>query len=322
MQPLKMIIPGQYWDSQLYQGRLYLFGLDGSLFAIDWDRVIEEEAKKFGQNFAFVCAFSRGDYLYGENWNLIFNDVDVKTMVIKKFATLSNTDILLNQAIIDRYRRTAKQNPMPFPHADCTIYEQKMYVGSPSGVFQSGCNQKTVGPISSRVKKLSDLPTQSVSAGWRNLAIASGSEGLWQMDLEPVFDAGSFSGRSDDRTTQLSEIGCTACEWNSFDVFGSSNEAGGYLASFTLQRSVPSSSDDSYSTPQWGESERNRVFEELISAEAIFDTDGYAFGFGDKIYQIHKDTLKAGPAHLNLRQILGGPVANSSHRGRHVSASS
>ena len=42
MQALRIIVPGSYWDSQIYQGRLYLFNMDGSLFALDWDETIEE----------------------------------------------------------------------------------------------------------------------------------------------------------------------------------------------------------------------------------------------------------------------------------------
>lgn len=31
MSPLKLIIPGRYWDSQVYRGRIYPFGRDGEI---------------------------------------------------------------------------------------------------------------------------------------------------------------------------------------------------------------------------------------------------------------------------------------------------
>ncbi len=34
-QAVKMLIPGSYYDSQIYQGRLYLWCLDGSIMIIE-----------------------------------------------------------------------------------------------------------------------------------------------------------------------------------------------------------------------------------------------------------------------------------------------
>jgi len=42
MQPLKIILPGRFWDSQIYSGRLMLFDLEGSLRVINWDKLIAD----------------------------------------------------------------------------------------------------------------------------------------------------------------------------------------------------------------------------------------------------------------------------------------
>src|SRR5688572_176576 len=52
MQPVKLSISGQWWDSHIYAGRLYLFGQDGSLTAVDWDRLISDLADGADVGFA------------------------------------------------------------------------------------------------------------------------------------------------------------------------------------------------------------------------------------------------------------------------------
>ena len=41
MQPLVLSIPGDFWDVQIYRGRLYLWHYDGRLSVYDWERLIE-----------------------------------------------------------------------------------------------------------------------------------------------------------------------------------------------------------------------------------------------------------------------------------------
>lgn len=65
MQALKLIVPGTYWDSQIYQGRLYLFNMDGSLFALDWDATIEEHGSRTGESFAISCTSSEATIFTG-----------------------------------------------------------------------------------------------------------------------------------------------------------------------------------------------------------------------------------------------------------------
>ena len=40
MHTLKVIVPGEFYDSQIYNGRLYLWKIDGSLITIDWDKLV------------------------------------------------------------------------------------------------------------------------------------------------------------------------------------------------------------------------------------------------------------------------------------------
>lgn len=299
MQALKLIVPGQYWDSQIYQGRLYLFLLDGGLFAVDWDKIIADYAEKTSQQFAFACAFQRSDYLYGSKWQLFFGDSEVTNLIRGKFDRLAAQPLEIPRAVLERYRGMARPNPMPFPHADCTIYGQQMYVSSPSGVFRSTCNKRTVGPISGRPAQICDIPVNAVSAGWNTLAMAAGSDGLWQYSLGPSADYARDPGKLDERLTQLSEVSCAACNWNYYSIYCSSYETGGYLADFSVAYADETPKESSEVSelfgrdiPFDGHRERIRQFEEVIPADAIFQSKAYSWGCRDKICQATATGIK------------------------------
>ncbi len=304
MQALRLIVPGSYWDSQIYQGRLYLFNMDGSLFALDWDETIEQYGSRTGERFALSCAFQRSDYLYGSRWDLFFGDRDVIGLINSKFERLASQSLALDSKQIDGYRQSTRQNPLPFPHSDCIIYDQQMYVSAPSGVFRSTCNKRTVGPISGRPAKLWDMPVNSVSAGWGCLAMAAGSEGLWQYEMEHRRGYDSYSRKADERFLQISPLHCSACEWSYYSIFCSSYESGGFLADFSFTR--PEADDeiqfeDDEPIPISGRlrpangfqpfAQRVREFEEIVPADRIFESPGYAWGCKDKVCQSSDGTI-------------------------------
>jgi hypothetical protein len=302
MQALKLIVPGTYWDSQIYQGRLYLFNMDGSLFTLDWDETIGSYGQHTGEQFALSCAFQRSDYLYGSRWDPFFADNDVIALIKSKFDKLASTELAIDPMHIEKYRQSARENPLPFPHSDCIIYDQQMYTSAPSGVFRSTCNKRTVGPISGRPVKLWDMPVNAVSAGWGCLAMAAGSEGLWQYEMDRSRYA---SLRKDDETFfQVSPLSCSACEWSYYSIFCSSYESGGYLADFsyaTPEEDAHTSQEDDELFAFTGRtrfgnglhafSERVREFEEIVPAAKIFNSQGYTWGCRDKVCQSSNGTI-------------------------------
>ena len=81
MQPVKLTIEGQFWDSQIYMGLLYLFGRDGSLVVIDWDRLVDNLARQTHQKFAVEAALRRSDHLYGPSARLFLSDPTVADLM-------------------------------------------------------------------------------------------------------------------------------------------------------------------------------------------------------------------------------------------------
>jgi hypothetical protein len=274
MQPLKMIIPGRYWDSFIYKGRLYLFGVDGAIRSIAWSDFISSWKVSVDTRIAFVCAFQRSDYLYSSEVQDLLIDPEIRTVMKGKFERLSRTQLHATEKMLMAAEKGCQDSPCPFPHADLEIYQDRLYVGSASGLFEATCNKKTKYPISTRPEKKWDGPVLGLSASYGALAMAAGREGLFELDL----GYGAYNANRQN-PTQLSDSSCRDCGWAYFSVFASSDSSG-YFAEFSKWR------DGVYNR------EATRHFEKVESAAQIFGSDGYCWGTQDKLCQAVANAIK------------------------------
>lgn len=269
MPPLKLTIAGQYWDSQIYMGRLHLFGADGDIQTIDWDRLVESLRIAESLELALEYAFLRSDYLYGHELQRLLRDTEFKKVLSRKFTRLANKSLEITQKRLSSYEIGRQDNPCPFPHSDSEIYCGTMYVTGRSGVTAVNTRGRTKYPISTRTIKKWDAPVQSLSAAWSSLALAAGSEGLYEMRLngnsygyEPVdFD------RTVPRIVSLEH--CTDCNWTYHSIFGSSH-SNGFLASF-------------HKETHDGRTLRSLDCVSVLTAEDLWGEIGYAWGVQDKL---------------------------------------
>ena len=272
MQPLKMIIPGKYWDSQIYSGRLYLFGQSGDIHTLDWDRLISEWYLDNNLHLALSCAFLRSDYLYDVALKDLVHDPEVKSVIISKFSKLSEANLEVSSRQLEKVTLGQQDNPLPFPHTDSEIYWRNLYVSSMKGVYRTSCNKKTKYPVSTIPQRQWDAPTLALSASYQSLALAAGDEGLYELELNP----GHRSSRFENNTLhQLSEKNCTDCNWAYYSIYGSSHTEEGYLAAFRKEK-------DEY----------ERDFEGIISSKTIFQDLGYSWGVQDKLCQARNGQVR------------------------------
>ena len=282
MQPVRLTVPGRYWDTQAYSGCLYLFEDTGSIRTLDWDRVIEGWAIEEHLRLALRCAFQRGDYLYGRQLQLLFSDSEIKGILKNKFEALTSYDLELSQRRLEGTTIKTQDVSFPFPHADSTIYKSNLYVASQSGVFSASChNSRKSRPLSTRPEKKWDAPVVSVSASYDTLALAAGDEGLWEL---PINDKGGPCVGLPE-PIPISHQTCQECSWAFYSIYGSSHVGSGYLAAFTLEKDQQTS----YPAPELlGRSElpSPRTFDRLVSDEEIFEHRGYSWGAQDKLCQV------------------------------------
>ena len=269
MQPLKITIPGKFWDSYVYEGRIYLFARDGSVECLKWAELIYDWRLPDLVKLPFTCAFARSDFLYSMDLRELMHDREVRLLMQSKFRTLGQRSFEIDKKVRTRHTAGTQDNPCPFPHADLEIYKQCLYVGSKTGIVSASCNKQTRYPISTRTDKKWDAPTLALSASYGSLAIAAGDEGLYEYNLDSYV-------QGDPEPTQLSKVACRDCDYTYFSVFASSGNSG-YLAEFTK-------------VGEGGNFERH--FEGIETAQAIFGTEGYSWGVQDKICQALQGTIK------------------------------
>ncbi len=142
MQALKITLPGCFWDSQIYSGRLYLFTRSGDLVTVDWDKLILDWPIGMSLEIALECAFGKGSYMYGAVWNRIFKDAEIKKVMGTKFSKLAKLDLEVSKNRLSRNILQTQQNKFPFPHSDSVVYYGSLFVVSLEGVHKADCADK------------------------------------------------------------------------------------------------------------------------------------------------------------------------------------
>ncbi|MDZ7788123.1 MAG: hypothetical protein U5K73_08410 [Halofilum sp. (in: g-proteobacteria)] len=277
MQPVRITLPGRYWDSFIYKGRLYLFGVDGDVKSIDWEPLVKEVAVPKKDKIALICAFLRSDYLYQSDVQTLLRDAEVRKVISTKFERLAQQSLVVTQDHLERHEKGRQDNPCPFPHADLEIYNDKLFVTSSSGVVEATCNKKTKYPISTRPRKRWDGPVLGASASYGSIALAAGTEGLYELDIAP-----GFVIESED-PCQLSESACRDCGWTYYSVFASSDNSG-YMAEFRKERHDGFDFDT--------RSGYERIFTGVDTAFEIFGSEGFSWGTQDKLCQVASGEIK------------------------------
>ena len=283
MQPLKMIIPGSYYDAQIYSGRLYLWCADSSIRVINWDKLIGSIKVEENLWLALECGFRRSDYLYGSRWDLIFKDVEIRSAITNKFLALAQRPIEISEQRLAKAEVKHQNNPISFPHSDSVIYNEKIYIGGQEGVFVTSCNKRNVNPVSLRPIKKWDASVLGISASYLALSLSSGNEGLFELYLgneEPWWSRND--NLTQDEPYQLSQLHSSSSRWAFYSVYSSSYQHSGYLVDFDKE-----DIDEAHRTAF-----RRRIFRRVIPSEEIFHSKSYSWGIQDKICQVIDRTIR------------------------------
>ena len=287
MLPLKIVIPGRYWDSFIYKGALYLWDINGSIRTIDWNQLVSSEWDLDGSDgLAMHCAFLRNDYLYVQNErrNLLFRAPEVQNLLKKMFAQLSSSSMNVDLDTLSGHEKGQQDNLFPFPHADLDVYNRRVYVAGSSGVKNATIGQGTKLPISTRLHQQWDAPVLRISAGYGSLALAAGDEGLFESSLNTKYWRGSRVVNGD--PDHISGEACFDCNWTYWSIFAS-NKNGGFLASYRKEISDSDAESEYFRHQDDYTSEDSRIFNRVISCEEIWGQQSLTWGVRDKFCLAH-----------------------------------
>lgn len=279
MQTIKLLIPGEYYDSQIYSGRLYLWCEDGGLLILDWNKLIDRIVGHVGDHlkFATYCGLRKGRYLYGYEWKLLAHDSEMRSMLLSRFAELSDAPIELRQEDINYALVQHKNNPFIFPHADMLVSYNQFFVGGVNGLQKSYDLANTESSQASATK-LWDGPSLSIAASNNCLAIASGSDGL--------FESSILNKSKKNNVTQRSSQPSNFVRWLYPSIFSSSYN-GGYLADYAIEKVLDGDKTKSEEKPV---TKNERVYRETLMDNQLFtpnklmnNNNVYSWGVRDKI---------------------------------------
>ncbi|MGI0489473.1 hypothetical protein ACN4EK_29005 [Pantanalinema rosaneae CENA516] len=280
MQPLKITIYGDFWDCQIYRGRLYLWYADGSIGVYNWDALVEDSFRSKVDELVLQCAFTRGDYLYGDTLFLLFEDADIKKTLFKKFSKASEKNLSVSSKKLQEFEFSRQKNPVQELPTDTCIYSNTLFTIADSGVYSASVHKKGMRfGVSKRPKKLWDCPLISMKASRNALAMAGGEEGVFELHLDNYH--GSFSNleRVEDRIYKISNHHSSLVDWSFASLYSSSYVDTGFLAAFGW--------DENQDTRKF-----ERKFKKIIPDSVIFDKIGFSWGSQEKIYLANCNTIE------------------------------
>lgn len=273
MQAIKLVISGKYWDSQIYMGRLYLFGLEGDLRVINWDSLVDEVRISENLRYPLFVTFVNGNEFYSRAIQRLLQDEDIKEVLLKKFRELSEHDIFITNSVLNRLTTWHRTSPFPFPHSDSLIYARYLYTVGRSGVFGARCGRSLTKPVSAQVTRYWDCPVLKASASYSNVALAAGNEGLYELGVIEY---------AENEPHLVSKNDCTSCDWTYYSIYCTSDIGTGYMATYYDLRSRGFTLKN---LEKW------RQFERIIEVTEIFGSQGYSWGAKDKIYLVSDGSI-------------------------------
>lgn len=186
MQPVKITIKGDYYDCQIYRGRLYLWTFDGDLKVYNWNDIVQSFIKKDTDKIAMTFCFLDGNYLYKSSLIELFKDVDFKKLLLDKFAQIEKPVFQLTEKQLEKFLFGQQETPTGVLPTDTEIYSNKLYFIHEQGLFSGSAHRAKSDkfPVSSRPSKLWDCNLLSIKANkYPQLALSGGNEGLFELNM-------------------------------------------------------------------------------------------------------------------------------------------
>ena len=270
MQPVKIVIEGGFWDSQIYSGELMLLDAHGAIHKIDWRQAVDGIATKNDTvQTALRVGFSDSDLFYNPKVRKILMDPQIAKPIKDQLTALSQLKLTTNR---NEWRQhwDIEESPFKFLPTDTEIYYSQFFAAGNSGLFSTSRSAAGSKRASSKLTKHHDGKTFQIRASDSHtaLAAATGDDGLFEFafrrDEDDVLDVGKL----------LAPRPCKACDWAFQSVMGWADE-GAFMAAFR-ERKNPSSR------------QTFREFDRVIGEAEIFGSakDGFTWGSREKMYRI------------------------------------
>ncbi len=290
MQPLVLSIPGDFWDVQIYRGRLYLWHYDGRLSVYDWESLIELAYPKAGRSLEVQAAWLRGHSLYHPDVLAVFDDPGYRKVLNANFAGLRAETPVITPELLNEALYGEQDNPVKELPTDTEIFSNILYLVTYDGFWSAAAHRNNRRyPVSSRPKKHWDAQAFSASAARWGIALSAGDDGLFEFDprsRDDIPNSGNLyfpqSNHRNGSVNQLTGRHSSYADWVFASVYSTSLVGESCLLAFRWQRDPT------------GSGRLRREFVREIDESEILQTGsvtGLSWGAGDKICGIHGNEM-------------------------------
>lgn len=285
--PVRIIIPGNYYDCQIYRGRLYLWTINGAVQIYDWNKLLNTKViPNFSIRLPFVFGFMEGNFLYDKKVSYIFSEKSYNFILLKQYNELLHAKVEILKD--DLESSILQQIDLPFNElpTDTEVYANNIYYALDSGIYRrvinSGLSEKA---ISSKDTKLWDCRILSLRANkYPQIALSAGSDGLFELNLvkNSALKPQSVENIRDTKIFKISPKSSSFSNYSFLSIFSSSYVEDSFMAMFNWKPlDAVNKGDENHKV--------YREFDELISEEKIFgnnESSDICWGIDDKIYRI------------------------------------
>ena len=274
MQPVKIEIQGNFFDSQIYRDRLYLWHFDGRLSVYDWKQLIYIISTSEYLSYVKELCFLDGSYLYHNEWfGRLLQDNEINNLLIDKITNLSGmnfevTEEELADVVIKEYDVPLHEMPL-----DTHIYNGNLYYTIDNGQYVSKI-QSRKDPLSAmkRPSRIFDGRVVHMSASAGRMTMSMLSDGLCERIV-----SGNFASYEVKRITDKHS---NFAHYNYSNIFNSSLIGDSFLI---YNPKEDNKVDSLYS---FAHKEINRQNASYIYEDDIIKIKkgGLGWGFNDRIY--------------------------------------
>lgn len=280
MQPVKITIKGDYYDCQIYRGRLYLWTFNGDLKVYNWNEIVQSFIKKKTDKIAMTFCFLDGNYLYKSSLIELFKDKDFKKLLLSKFTQIEKPVFQLTEKQLEKFLFGQQETPTGILPTDTEIYSNKLYFIHEKGLFSGSAhrNKSDRYPVSSRPSKLWDCNLLSIKANkYPQLALSGGDEGLFELNMATSLP--SNLERVEKKIFQISKNHSSFSNYSFLNIYNTSLIENSFLAMFKWNITKDKNQND----------KPLRDYDTSISDKDIFDIKSnrhfISWGIEDKIYK-------------------------------------
>jgi hypothetical protein len=282
VQPLKISIKGDYYDCQMYRGRLYLWDFNGGLKVYDWTSIVQSLIKKETDKIALTFSFLDGNYLYKTSLIELFKDSDFKKLLLKKFKRVESKTFEITEKKLAKFLIGEQETPTGILPTDTEIYGNQLYFIHEKGLYSGSAHRAKSEkyPVSSRPTKLWDCNLLSIKANkYPQIALSGGDEGLFELNTSRAQPENLKKIESRKPIYQVSEEHSSFSNYSYLNIYNTSLVKDSFLATFKWDNL----------NSLIGQSDITRNFESKLTDKTIFKSKSkqhfVSWGIADKIYK-------------------------------------